>query len=513
MDVRSSAVVLMSLGLSCGCHATGSGKPVAAGTRPAPVVTSAAPTATVPPDKATRAPAPSRRALTAGGLQTVAHEPQRELERHESEVSVGTEPAPLGSAFSLSDCLSLSLAQNPDLLAIRANEPVASATLGVAETYPFNPSIQVQATPYQDAQQGGPGSTYHYVLLMQTLQLAHQQQFREESAAFSLNSVRWNIHQAELLNVAQTERLYWTALYQDGLLRLAAASDANNQQLLQTLEKQLRAGQATAADVAIVRVDANSTRQQLRLAGANRENAIRDLRRHLGLPQNAQLSLTDDLRSYHWRLPADRGSASPMDSAIDTGTDARDVALSWAASRPDVMAARSDVDIAGANLGLATANRTPDLQLGPYYQRTMDGTTFVGFRGQVDIPVVNSGKPLEQQRVAERRQRLEVWQQAQRRAGLDAEAAFERYEMALAAVKEGGSADAVGLPNELESLEKQFVAGEVDVVRVIQARTSIIQNRRVQLDLLNELAQSAANLTAATGLPAEQLMQAKSPNP
>jgi hypothetical protein len=41
----------------------------------------------------------------------------------------------------------------------------------------------------------------------------------------------------------------------------------------------------------------------------------------------------------------------------------------------------------------------------------------------------------------------------------------------------------------------------------MQARTSIIQNQRVYLDLLNELAQAAANVTAATGIPIEELLQ------
>ena len=61
------------------------------------------------------------------------------------------------------------------------------------------------------------------------------------------------------------------------------------------------------------------------------------------------------------------------------------------------------------------------------------------------------------------------------------------------------------LPQELQSLERQFRAGEVDVVRVIQARSSILQNQRARLDLLNELAQSAALLVGATGMPIEML--------
>ena len=57
--------------------------------------------------------------------------------------------------ISLQQSISLALSQNPDLVTLRQSERVSSATLGVAQTYPFNPFVQVQATPYQDARNSG----------------------------------------------------------------------------------------------------------------------------------------------------------------------------------------------------------------------------------------------------------------------------------------------------------------------------------------------------------------------
>jgi len=426
-------------------------------------------------------------AASEPGRSRISEPPQPELSADPVVLTSRAVDGATGVRFSLSDAISLALAQNPDLVAQRQAENVGTAALGVAETYPFNPYVQVQATPFQDAQQAGPGTTYHYVLLMQTIQLAHQQEFREAGAAGSLNSIRWNIHQAELLNVAQTERLYFAMLYQRGLHEVADALHANNRQLLQTLERQLAAGGTTAADVALVRLDTRSTEQQTRLAEANYQSALRDLRRQLGMDPNAPFKFAGDLMKLQWRMPGE---------TIEW--------TSFAAARPDVMAAHADIDTARAGFCLASAAKTPDLQVGPYYQRTTDGTSFLGFRAQMDIPVINTGQPLEAQRHAELNQRATAWQQLSRRAELEATAAWERYSVAYTAVETNTTN--VRLPEELQKLEEQFRAGEVDVLRIVQSRISLIQNQRTELDLRNELAQSAAALTAASGLPVEALL-------
>jgi cobalt-zinc-cadmium efflux system outer membrane protein len=417
--------------------------------------------------------------------------------------------------MSLSELSATAVAQNPDLVTLRQTERVSMAAKGVAETYPFNPFLQVQATPFQDAGNGGPNNMYHYVLLMQTIQLAHQQDFREQGARFALNSTRWNIHHAELQTLAQSQRFYFTALYLRGIRTLAETSHENNLQLLEILESQLDAGAATAADVAIVRVDAASTRQQQQLASANFRNALRDLARHVGIQPGALPDIAGDLHQFEWQLPyvSAEQSASALNERKEDEwnhavNDSTINVVGWAMSRPDVMAARSDVDVARANLRLASAAKTPDLQVGPYYQATADSTTFLGFRAQVDLPVVNNGEPLERQRLAEHHQRITAWNQTQRRAELEATAAMDRYARALMIVKsddvEGAPTD---LPTELKGLERQFVAGEVDIVRVVQARNSLILNRRARLDLLNELSQAAAALVGATGIPIESLVR------
>ncbi len=383
------------------------------------------------------------------------------------------------------------LAQNPDLLTQRQAIGVGRGALGVAQTYPFNPWVQVQVTPWQHDPANGPGTVAHYVLLMQQIQLARQPQYRAQNAAAMLQSVHWNLMQAELLNVAQTQRLYFTALYQRGLSQLADDNARLNQELLRIVERQTAAGQAAPADLAIVRLDAQTSRKQSQLADANYQTALLDLRRHLNVPLDIGLELQGALNECRWLIPAGETLACPCDIS--------DVAQ-LTAGRPDVQAAHADLVAAQANLRLACASRRPDLIAGPYYQRNEGNVSFIGLRAQSDIPVWNTGMPLVRQREAEVRQRQVAWQQLHERATLEAQAALDRYRRSHEFIEHSPLDQPGYLPQELRRLEEQFRAGEIDIVRVITARTSLMQWRRAQLDTLQEVAQAAAAATAATGL-------------
>ena len=99
--------------------------------------------------------------------------------------------------------------------------------MNVAGVYPWNPFVQAQYLPNgRPFIPGAPGNAIgqssYYVWAMQRFELAHQRRHREDSAMAALGQIRWNIQQAELLNIAQTERLFFTALYQRQLLELAA---------------------------------------------------------------------------------------------------------------------------------------------------------------------------------------------------------------------------------------------------------------------------------------------------
>jgi cobalt-zinc-cadmium efflux system outer membrane protein len=209
-------------------------------------------------------------------------------------------------------------------------------------------------------------------------------------------------------------------------------------------------------------------------------------------------------------MPATGGHLSRvvgLRSVISNAADMETIAAELAAGRPDVLAAQANITAAQASISLARADRLPTLQFGPYYQSDDFGIKYYGFRGQVQQGALNGGKPLVRQRQAETRQQRVTYEQLRARAKLEALTAIDRYERARRLVEETGAEAQFDVPIELKKLEEQFVAGEVDALRIFNARSSLVRLQQAYLDTLNEAAQAAALVTLATGLPPDALVQ------
>lgn len=430
------------------------------------------------------------------------------ISHQEVPIAEGEQTPEQHSVFSLQECVERGLSHNPDLVAIRETDAVGRAALGVAQRYPFNPYVQIQVTPYQAPPSGGPGITNHYVLMMQNLQLAHQQRYREEGAWATLDRTQWNIHQTELQTLTQTLRLYFIALHSRGVHHLSEETLKNHEMQLTTARTNQALGKITPADFAVIQVETNTARMQTQLLHTQSEAALREVKRHLGIPIESPFLLQGELVNYQWRKPTawllSEGDFSTPEASHQTGMEAN-LIVEHAEIRPDVMLAHAEVEQARAGLSLAHAARTPDLQLGPYYQRSPNGTYFLGFRAQMDLPVNNNGRPLEQQRLAELHQRQVAWEQARERAKLEAHAAWERFELARSTLETFEQQELPELKADLLK-DNSVPASDAELARLIRRRNSIIQNQRLRLDLHNELAQAASNLVGATGIPIESLL-------
>ncbi|MBI1246702.1 TolC family protein [bacterium] len=417
------------------------------------------------------------------------------------------EPIYPTSDLSLQEAIETSLTQNPDLIAARGQDQVSVAALGVAQTYIWNPFVQSQLRPPD----GRGGQTNYYVWLMQRFELTHKQAFREQIAEANLNQVRWTIMQTELTNVSQTSRLYFAALYQQELFKLAEETAQLNEELLGVVRRRFDAGLGSAAQVTTAKVAARQSRNQARLADATYKAALLALRQQLNLQPSEPLSLQEEFAAFAW-MPASSFSDEVAPSQPNGSVQLSDLAGNLVEGRPDVMAALSGASAAGANYRLAHAAIIPDVQAGPILDQNANGSSDVGVRLQMDLPVWNTGVPLARQRTAEWQQQSRVYNQLKIRAAREAETAIDRYERARRLAAESRvdlSPFSERMPPDLKEINDQFQAGQTDVLTVYATQNSLLQDRRTYLDLLNELAQSSANVIQATALPVERIVDTK----
>jgi cobalt-zinc-cadmium efflux system outer membrane protein len=424
----------------------------------------------------------------------------------EVATSASSEPEP---SLTLADALNRSLLSNPDLIALRGRLDVNEAMVGVARTYPWNPFVQAQffprGHPFDPGTPGVPGSgaggSNYYVWVMQRFELAHQRQFRIQGALASLDQVRWTIFQGELLNVAQTTRLYFAALYQEELYDLARENAELNEKLAEVVERRFKANLAKAGDVTTAKVAARQARRQAELADATYRAAVLALYQQLNLPANPVFRLTHRLTETHW-LPLRPAGTPESEAAADSA-----LAAELVEGRPDVLAAQAGVRASDANLRLARAGMVPDLQAGPIYETSDAGINFLGLRLQMNLPVFDTGAPLARQRQAERNVQQLSADQLKVRATLEAQAAINLYERVRSLAGQAAPTASGEAAPELKEITRQFETGQADVLAVLTTQSTLLQERRVYLDLLGQLGQAAAAVIQATGLPPDRVLQ------
>ncbi len=403
-----------------------------------------------------------------------------------------------GPQLSLDAAIATSLDRNDTLVTLRAGEPVAQAMLDVAEHYPFNPTIKAEVLPYARDPTGNLLAVRNSVYILQTLELAHQQRYREASAAAALNQIRWSVIAAELTTLATTEKLFFTAVYQRDLRDLAQRAASLNEELAADVERRFKSGLAKPGEEVTARVSLRQSRKQLALAEANYRLAVFALARQLNVPNDRPYELVGRLEDFEWLRVDANGSTG---SEPVTAQNSLQIAETLADERPDVRAAQSAANVAQSNVELARANTVQNIQFGPYYERDEFETLFFGFAAQMNLPIWDSGKPLARQREAECTQRVVGLNALRMRARVEVQTAIERYDRARLQAERERPNFVKSLSEDLARVKRQFDAGQADILNVFATQTALLQEQKAYLDLLNELAQSAADVTLTAGLP------------
>lgn len=421
------------------------------------------------------------------------------------------------------------LTSNPDLITLRqggtqANAPSPEA-VEVARRFPttLNPTLWVDYRPITlippntfgngiagtrgPHGRGNHGGYYHYgqellyLSLRQPVELGHQTTHRYGIAKAAYEQQQWNVLQAELTALVQTYRFFQTAAYNREKVRVAQELAAFNDRLIEVLERRLKTGQGTAADIMLAKVEARASRQQIKAADQAYRTALTDLRNQIGIPETA-------------------GTAEPLGEftlpRYIPPVDADAMIQEALRNRPDIQAAQAQVRGTHSAVNLAKGDRIPTPVIGPQWEMDEAGIQYIGLVYITQLPIWNTGTPLVRQRQAEHGRAMVGADQMRLRAISQVRAAVAKWNGATDLVNDASQLTDE-LAKEVDTVQRLFDAGQTDLPRLMQARRRLIQLENSRLDAVWAATQAQADLLLALGTPAlihgmlNQAQQAESP--
>lgn len=380
--------------------------------------------------------------------------------------------------LSLSTALERARAVSPAVLSARGL--LAAAQGARAEAFwpfPSNPRISFERTRRTPIEGGASpaetaGGTFfdHRWQVSQTLEVAGQNFLRASAAGARVAAARSVVAEAGRQAAREASLAFLAARMAVRRRALLAASDSLAGRLERMARRRFAAGDIGRLDYNAAILDAARSRARLEEARAERDTALAQLGRVLGLPPDS----------------APRPAALPDLPAVSAGDSAL---LSIARRRrPDLGAARQGLEAAHEDLTLAHRSLVPDLVLtgftGPEEQ-----TSTLGFSVGIEVPLFHRGQAaVGRAEEAESGARAAVMTTERALAG-EVRAAAARFRRDVAAARTFGREALRAADENARLSERALEAGELGVPDVVTLREQALQ---VQLEHLGVLARAYA---------------------
>jgi NodT family efflux transporter outer membrane factor (OMF) lipoprotein len=293
-----------------------------------------------------------------------------------------------------------SLRDNPSLEAAQQTLHQAQEVT-LAQEGSFLPSLSGQLSRLRQRESGAelglPGASEQFSIYSAQLNVSYtfdvwglnRRQVQSDSAKAAYQ--RFELEGAANMLAANTASAVITAAALAAEIRAEQALVAAEQRLLATVQSQFQLGAATGSDVAT---------QESQLAQTEA----------LVVPLQTQLAQTrDQIAAYIGRVPAEAElPAFSLDELTLPAALPVSLPSSLVSQRPDIRAAEAQVQQATADLGVAIANRLPQITLtgslgsspASFYQLFTPGTGAYALTNQLLTPIFSGGTLLHQQRAA-----------------------------------------------------------------------------------------------------------------
>jgi len=284
---------------------------------------------------------------------------------------------------------------------------------------------------------------------------------------------------ARRLAVGQVLAAYYRVLHAQDRLEVARQRVSLDERLRDAVADRLASGDVARLDLSVVETEVSKARSEVFAEQQQVSEAQAALAIALGLPSMSGHVVTGDL--------ADR-------PVIEGAT-----AVFEPQSRPDVQAAASQLDAAGAAQSLAGTGAMPDLWLRLNYERTGDVEEWLpGFA--ISVPIFDRGQGARSETRARARQAELELDRRTAAANTEFEAAKEAYAAAVASVNELEQ-NAIPRTVEIEQMSQEsYLSGKSNLGAMLVLRREVLQTRLDHLDRLLDAALRGVDVGLALGL-------------
>jgi cobalt-zinc-cadmium efflux system outer membrane protein len=389
----------------------------------------------------------------------------------------------LPPTLSREDLVRWALQNHPELATIRQQRGIAAAGVVIARTYPFNPIVESRV---EGANGPGSAGVNNVVLnehkILTEVELRGQRGFRQQIATAALTRTEWEIAFQEVLFVARVLRTFDGVLYRQEKVRLANQRILLNEAAAERIRKLREQGKLSPADPFLIRNEIDDARAQRAGAEVALATADFDLRRAVGTAQEGLL-VAGTIEGPPFLAEPEALVAHALDF------------------RADLRARQAAVAEAEARVRFEVSNRFGNPTLGPSCGVDPTQIFSIGMTFTLPLPVFNAHRGDILQRQAEQMRAVLDLRQTEVLVQQDVLSALARMQRARSWLDTYQKQVLPNLRNSLEVVEKLFAAADpgVDVLRVLDARRSLLKAQDAYLDALWEYSQARADLVAAVG--------------
>jgi cobalt-zinc-cadmium efflux system outer membrane protein len=404
---------------------------------------------------------------------------------------------PPPTTLSLRAALRQALENNPSLAVQRRQRGIAAARVVIADTYPFNPTLESRVQRASGPPDAGitNRSPVEAVFLWE-VEVRGQRRARREGAAAALSRTEWEVAAAEQALAIQVIRAYGALQYRQEKLRLLEETLKLNEQLVRDVRRLFDANKLKAPDLITARSEAVTTLNLVNAGRVEEATARQDLLRALGAVGG----------TVEPEGPFEAAAWTPDPAALDELAVTR---------RADLQARRLAVAEAAANVRLAVANRYGNPVVGAVYTYDPTRINMVGPQVNVPLPVANTNRGQIFQSEVEHALAADTLRQTEVNVRQDVAAALARLTATERQAEQFRTKVLPELRQAVADMERLFQAGEpgVDALRLIDVRRKLLQARDGYIDALWAVRQARADLAAAVGEPALGLEQSEQADP